>query len=111
MSVTCTYDHRIIQGAESGMFLGTLQSLLDGEENFYEEIFEALHVPYARQMGGGRSGRGAAPRPSLPSKSSKEAAVIQLINAFRVRGHLMADLDPLGGEPPTTPSSTRSPTG
>ena len=41
MSVTCTYDHRIIQGAESGMFLGTLQSLLDGEQDFYEEIFEA----------------------------------------------------------------------
>ena len=40
MSVTCTYDHRIIQGAESGVFLGTLQSLLDGEDGFYEEIFE-----------------------------------------------------------------------
>ena len=47
MSMTCTYDHRIIQGAESGLFLGTLQSLLDGEQNFYEEIFEALRVPYA----------------------------------------------------------------
>ena len=39
MSVTCTYDHRVIQGAESGMFLGSLQSLLDGENGFYEEIF------------------------------------------------------------------------
>ena len=47
MSVTCTYDHRIIQGAESGMFLGTLQSLLDGEQNYYDEIFEALRIPYA----------------------------------------------------------------
>jgi 2-oxoglutarate decarboxylase len=47
MSITCTYDHRVIQGAESGLFLGTLQSLLDGEQNFYEEIFEALRVPYA----------------------------------------------------------------
>ena len=45
MSVTCTYDHRIIQGAESGMFLGKLQSLLDGGDNFYDEIFDALQVP------------------------------------------------------------------
>jgi 2-oxoglutarate dehydrogenase E1 component len=47
MSVTCTYDHRIIQGAESGMFLGKLQSLLDGEAGFYDEIFDALKIPYA----------------------------------------------------------------
>ena len=47
MSVTCTYDHRVIQGAESGMFLGKFQALLDGEDNFYDEIFDALKVPYA----------------------------------------------------------------
>jgi 2-oxoglutarate decarboxylase len=39
MTVTCTYDHRVIQGAESGMFLGKVQALLDGEDGFYEEIF------------------------------------------------------------------------
>src|SRR5664279_3962459 len=46
MSVICTYDHRVIQGAESGAFLGVMQSLLDGEKDFYEEIFSALRIPY-----------------------------------------------------------------
>src|SRR5260370_6258749 len=46
MTVTCTYDHRIIQGAESGTFIGKLQALLDGEEGFYEEVFASLKIPY-----------------------------------------------------------------
>ena len=46
MTLTCTYDHRIIQGAESGMFLGKLQALLDGEDGFYEEIFDHLRMPH-----------------------------------------------------------------
>jgi 2-oxoglutarate dehydrogenase E1 component len=99
MTVTCTYDHRIIQGAESGMFLGKLQSLVNGDDGFYEEIFEHLKLPYTpvrwepdRQVKlPGISGHTA--------EVAKEAAVLQLINAYRVRGHLIADLDPLGGEP------------
>ena len=98
MSVTCTYDHRIIQGAESGLFLGTLQSLLDGEQNFYEEIFEGLHIPYAPvKWAPDKTPDASVPEPSMDVV--KEAAVIRLMNAFRVRGHLMADLDPLGDEP------------
>ena len=46
MTLTCTYDHRIIQGAESGAFLGKLQALLDGKDGFYEEIFEHLRMPH-----------------------------------------------------------------
>src|SRR3954471_15101330 len=46
MTLSCTYDHRIIQGAESGMFLGRVQALLDGNDGFYEEIFEALRIPH-----------------------------------------------------------------
>ena len=46
MTLTCTYDHRIIQGAESGAFLGKLQALLDGEDGFYEEIFDHLRMPH-----------------------------------------------------------------
>ena len=46
MSLSCTYDHRIIQGAESGMFLGKVQALLDGNDSFYEEIFEHLNMPH-----------------------------------------------------------------
>jgi 2-oxoglutarate dehydrogenase E1 component len=98
MSVTCTYDHRIIQGAESGLFLGTMQSLLDGDQNFYDEIFEALHVPYACVKWSADKTPAAA-APELSIDVVKGAAVTRLINAFRVRGHLMADLDPLGAEP------------
>src|SRR5713226_9544804 len=99
MTLTCTYDHRIIQGAESGMFLGKAQGLLEGAENFYEEVFAHLKMPH-------QPVRWAPDRqPALPgltgqrAEAVKEAAVIQLINAYRVRGHLIADLDPLGVEP------------
>jgi 2-oxoglutarate dehydrogenase E1 component len=100
MSVSCTYDHRIIQGAESGVFLGTLQALLDGDNNFYEEIFEALRVPY--QPVKWEADKTPAAAPAVPEPSTdviKATAVSHLVNAFRVRGHLMADLDPLGSEP------------
>ncbi|MGH9719985.1 MAG: multifunctional oxoglutarate decarboxylase/oxoglutarate dehydrogenase thiamine pyrophosphate-binding subunit/dihydrolipoyllysine-residue succinyltransferase subunit [Bryobacteraceae bacterium] len=99
MTITCTYDHRIIQGAESGMFLGKVQALIEGHADFYEEVFANLKMPH-------RPVRWEPDRQlSLPGASArhaeiaKEAAVIQLINAYRVRGHLVADLDPLGGEP------------
>ena len=100
MMLSCTYDHRVIQGAESGMFLGRVQSLLDGEDGFYDEIFEHLRMPH-------RPVRWETDRkPSLPgvtaaryAEIAKEAGIIQLINAYRVRGHLIADLDPLGAEP------------
>jgi 2-oxoglutarate dehydrogenase E1 component len=99
MTLTCTYDHRVIQGAESGMFLGKLQDLLQGGEKFYEGVFESLGVPYRpihwetdqRAMIAGAS----APRTDAVAK---EAAVLSLINAYRVRGHLVADLNPLGQE-------------
>jgi multifunctional 2-oxoglutarate metabolism enzyme len=100
MSLSCTYDHRIIQGAESGAFLGKVQALLDGEDSFYEEVFEHLLMPH-------RPVHWETDRqPLLPGMTgarhaeiAKQAAIMQLINAFRVRGHLIADLDPLGGEP------------
>ena len=99
MTLTCTYDHRIIQGAESGMFLGKLHDLLDGGEGFYDQIFAHLKMPH-------QPVRWEADRqPMLPGMAAraaevaKEAGVIQLINMYRVRGHLIADLDPLGAEP------------
>ena len=103
MSVTCTYDHRIIQGAESGMFLGTLQSLLDGDQDFYEDIFNALHIPYAPVKWATDKTPSALVTPEPSVEVIKDAAVIHLINAYRVRGHLMADLDPLGDEPAWNP--------
>ncbi len=100
MTVTCTYDHRVIQGAESGMFLGRLQALLEGHEDFYEEVFAHLKIPH-------KPVHWETDRPvSIPGvrgteldEVAKEAAVLQLINAYRVRGHLIADFDPLGSEP------------
>ena len=83
------------------MFLGKLQALLDGEDGFYEEIFEALRVAApAGALGPDRQAPGMPAPIAEPSpKSPKKPAVIQLINAYRVRGHLIADLDPLGAEP------------
>jgi 2-oxoglutarate dehydrogenase E1 component len=106
MTMTCTYDHRIIQGAESGLFLGAIHEFLQGEHEFYDQIFRDLGlatnpVRWARdrqsagastQAGGGRE-----------SDIVKQAAVLQLINAYRVRGHLIADLDPLGEAPSNHP--------
>jgi len=101
MTLTCTYDHRIIQGAESGMFLGRLQDLLQGTDGFYDDIFSSLRLPHHpvewesdRPMAIAGKSVGAH-----HGEVAKEAAVLQLINAYRVRGHLIADLDPLGKEP------------
>ncbi|HUK19137.1 MAG TPA: multifunctional oxoglutarate decarboxylase/oxoglutarate dehydrogenase thiamine pyrophosphate-binding subunit/dihydrolipoyllysine-residue succinyltransferase subunit [Bryobacteraceae bacterium] len=100
MTLTCTYDHRIIQGAESGAFLGRVQELLDGEDGFYEEVFDHLRMPHQpvhwetdRQRLAPGIGAGSVADPA------KQAGVMQMINAYRVRGHLIADLDPLGHEP------------
>jgi 2-oxoglutarate dehydrogenase E1 component len=98
MSVTSTYDHRIIQGAESGAFLGTLQTLLDGGLGFYDEIFAALGVPYPPVVWAAEKSSATAPAEASPDLI-KQAGVVQLINAYRVRGHLVASLDPLGSEP------------
>jgi 2-oxoglutarate decarboxylase len=101
MTITCTYDHRIIQGAESGAFLGKLQGLLEGEDRFYDEIFEQTGMPYQpfrweMDRGGAAAGFG---EPQRMGEIAKQAAVLQLINAYRVRGHLIADLNPLGVKP------------
>jgi len=95
MTLTSTYDHRIIQGAESGLFLARVEELLKGVDGFYERIFEDLELPH-RPV---RWEIDATPGLFGPAGSDevieKEAKVLQLINAYRVRGHLVADLDPL----------------
>jgi len=99
MTVTCTYDHRIIQGAESGMFLAKLQGLLQGEDKFYDAIFTDLRMPHKPVKW--EADRALAPRQTAMRQVeiSKESSILQLINAYRMRGHLIADLDPLGTEP------------
>jgi len=97
MVLTCTYDHRVIQGAESGMFLGKLQDLLQGAGGFYDAIFASLNIPY-RPVQWETDQRPALGGTAAPKAESvaKEATILQLINAYRVRGHLVADLNPLG---------------
>ncbi len=96
MTVTSTYDHRVIQGAESGAFLADLERLLLGEDDFYRRIFRELAVPHEplawtpdAAPGWSAAGRGDS------DVIEKQASVLQLIRAFRVRGHLLADLNPL----------------
>jgi 2-oxoglutarate dehydrogenase E1 component len=87
-TLTSTYDHRIIQGAQSGEFLKRVHELLLSDE-LYDEIFAALRIPYepVRWL--------VDKRFSHEGQIDKNARVIELINAYRTRGHLMADTDPL----------------
>ncbi|KQZ07550.1 alpha-ketoglutarate decarboxylase [Agromyces sp. Root1464] len=89
ITLTSTYDHRVIQGAGSGEFLKKVHELLLGQRGFYENLFAALRLPYEPIRW--------APDISVDIASAidKTARVQELINAFRVRGHLMADIDPL----------------
>ncbi|HWG94371.1 MAG TPA: multifunctional oxoglutarate decarboxylase/oxoglutarate dehydrogenase thiamine pyrophosphate-binding subunit/dihydrolipoyllysine-residue succinyltransferase subunit, partial [Mycobacteriales bacterium] len=89
ITLTSTYDHRIIQGAQSGEFLRRMHQLLLGEDGFYDDVFRALRIPYV-------------PVRWVPDQQAshegdldKATRVNELIHAYRVRGHLMADTDPL----------------
>jgi len=89
MTFTSTYDHRVIQGAQSGDFLRRVHQLLLGEDGFYDDIFRALQIPYEPI----RWAQDLAT--SHDSDLDKTARVQEMIHAFRVRGHLLADIDPL----------------
>ncbi|MGH3253014.1 MAG: multifunctional oxoglutarate decarboxylase/oxoglutarate dehydrogenase thiamine pyrophosphate-binding subunit/dihydrolipoyllysine-residue succinyltransferase subunit, partial [Trebonia sp.] len=89
VTLTSTYDHRIIQGAQSGDFLRVIHQLLLGENGFYDQIFESLRIPYepvrwVRDFPYGHE-----------DDVARSARVQELIHAYRVRGHLMADTNPL----------------
>jgi 2-oxoglutarate dehydrogenase E1 component len=89
LTLTSTYDHRVIQGAQSGDFLRRIHELLLGAEGFYDEIFTALRIPYEPI-------RWAVDfAVTKDSEIDKTARVQQLISAYRTWGHLMADTDPL----------------
>ncbi|MGW7263552.1 multifunctional oxoglutarate decarboxylase/oxoglutarate dehydrogenase thiamine pyrophosphate-binding subunit/dihydrolipoyllysine-residue succinyltransferase subunit [Streptomyces sp. NPDC054842] len=89
MTLTSTYDHRVIQGAASGEFLRIVANLLLGENGFFDEIFEALRIPYepVRWLKDIDA--------SHDDDVTKAARVFELIHSYRVRGHVMADTDPL----------------
>ncbi len=92
VTITSTYDHRVIQGAESGDFLAAIHRLLAGEHEFYADIFESVGVPY-RPI---NFNPDRAVGDSVNEAMTRQIAVNQCINMHRVRGHLIADLDPLG---------------
>ncbi|MDG5768028.1 multifunctional oxoglutarate decarboxylase/oxoglutarate dehydrogenase thiamine pyrophosphate-binding subunit/dihydrolipoyllysine-residue succinyltransferase subunit [Balneolales bacterium ANBcel1] len=96
MNITCTYDHRIIQGAESGSFLARIQELLSGPTEFYESIFDELDIPYEPIPYGTDQYIGALDGGSDKEISDKKAvAVSRLIDRYRRHGHVMAELNPL----------------
>lgn len=94
ITLTSTYDHRVIQGAESGLFLARIHEYLVGQHSFYDGIFSDLGITFSPLRWS------VDYNPSLFSDRSaeqaeKQANVLQLINAYRIRGHLLADIDPL----------------
>jgi 2-oxoglutarate dehydrogenase E1 component len=126
MSMTSTYDHRVIQGAESGRFLALVEQHLQGEHDFYERIFAELGVALgpppappapAAAAGAARDATGAPPArrqtDAAPSEELLQAvqAASSLVKAHRTFGHLAATLDPLGTEPEGDPALDPEPLG
>ncbi len=97
MTLTSTYDHRIIQGAESGLYLKYVAECLTGAHDFYDDVFASLGVPY-------EPARWAKDLNAVDDDEAerilKQIRVQSLINMYRVRGHLNAHLNPLSNEPP-----------
>ncbi|NIN10136.1 MAG: multifunctional oxoglutarate decarboxylase/oxoglutarate dehydrogenase thiamine pyrophosphate-binding subunit/dihydrolipoyllysine-residue succinyltransferase subunit [Gemmatimonadales bacterium] len=113
MTMTSTYDHRIIQGAESGVFLSRLDDLLQGEGGFYEGITAAMNVDLMVAEGAvGAEGAVVipSPAPSAPAAPTPPAmlyhvaAAMSLVKTHRTHGYLAAHLDPLGTEPRGDPA-------
>jgi 2-oxoglutarate dehydrogenase E1 component len=109
MTITSTYDHRVIQGAESGQFLGTIDALLQGKDDFYTKARQSLGLaPTALTT------LTAPTAPAVPTSSAVStgnlaeakhiAAAMALVKAYRTHGHLAAHLDPLGSAPVGDPA-------
>jgi 2-oxoglutarate dehydrogenase complex dehydrogenase (E1) component-like enzyme len=117
MTMTSTYDHRIIQGAESGQFLQLVEAYLQGEHRFYEQLFEDLGAPLGAAIvpPAPAAAAATAPAPSAPAAPETDGqvdegllqavqAATSLLKAHRMHGHLAAKLDPLGAEPEGDPA-------
>jgi 2-oxoglutarate dehydrogenase E1 component len=99
ITISSTYDHRIVQGAESGAFLARVHELMIGNSRFYDDVFADLgiaHVPFRWNIDRNPT---FLPGDVTREQAAKEAHVMELINAYRVRGHLIADIDPLHAMP------------
>jgi 2-oxoglutarate dehydrogenase E1 component len=110
MTMTSTYDHRVIQGAESGEFLRRIDELLGGADGFYESVFESMRIPLPAGVAQPAAGPTAAETlAAVPTTAEAEllravAAGTALVAAYRSHGHLAARLDPLGSAPTGDPS-------
>ncbi len=110
MTISSTYDHRVIQGAESGAFLRDIAGLLAGDDGFYDEVRAALGLPAAPPLAftPQAAAPDAGPAPMAASADEETlkavAGAMSLLRAFRTYGHLAAHLDPLGSDPPGDPS-------
>ena len=117
MTMTSTYDHRVIQGAESGSFLRRIEELLQGEDDFYESVATDLGIDPAPVTAAHPASAsspplaapGAPAAPAVPAKPNTELlqavqAATSLLKAYRTHGHLAARLDPLGSEPKGDPA-------
>jgi 2-oxoglutarate dehydrogenase E1 component len=123
MTMTSTYDHRVIQGAESGQFLQEVEAYLQGEHGFYEDVFGHLEAPLGpapmppAPAPGAQPALAPAPAPAAPARLPDEQllqavqAATSLIKAHRTHGHLAARLDPLGSEPEGDPALDPAPLG
>jgi 2-oxoglutarate decarboxylase len=120
MTMTSTYDHRIIQGAESGRFLAVIEEYLQGEHGFYEDVFGSLGVklgpvpaPPAPAAAAAAARERAAEPVAPPDEEMLQAvqAATSLLKAHRTHGHLAARLDPLGAEPEGDPALDPEPLG
>ncbi|MGB9696898.1 MAG: multifunctional oxoglutarate decarboxylase/oxoglutarate dehydrogenase thiamine pyrophosphate-binding subunit/dihydrolipoyllysine-residue succinyltransferase subunit [Ignavibacteria bacterium] len=98
MNITSTYDHRIIQGAESGLFLKKIHELLIGEDNFYDEIFDSLEIPQRPLIWQVDRSTDTISETANIVEIEKQAKTLQMINMYRVRGHLIANTDPLSSK-------------
>jgi 2-oxoglutarate dehydrogenase E1 component len=111
LTITSTYDHRVIQGAESGAFLRRVAALVDGAGDFYQSIAGSLGVePLPELTAGIRAEQPVVAAPAGPSVTvsgadlGRMASAMALVDAYRIYGHLAARLDPLESPPPGDPA-------
>jgi 2-oxoglutarate dehydrogenase E1 component len=116
MTATSTYDHRVIQGAESGGFLRQIDLFLAGEDGFYDEVAASLDLPQLPPLEAPAPASVTVTAPAPPPAGQADyrtlkavSAAMALVKAHRIYGHLAADLDPLGyppvGDPALEPAS------
>jgi 2-oxoglutarate dehydrogenase E1 component len=114
MTLTSTYDHRVIQGAESGAFLRRVEQLLQGEDGFYESVAAEIGIDAAGVTAAHPASASAPPLGAPPSSAGTQPvdeellqavqAATSLLKGYRTHGHLAAHLDPLGSEPKGDPA-------